>query len=61
MTWRFLRGAAAAIALAAQPFEAEVAAHRPAVLPFIEDDAPRAMEEARSKKLPVFVEAWAPW
>jgi hypothetical protein len=30
-------------------------------LPFLEDDYPKAMEQARSKKLPVFVEAWAPW
>jgi hypothetical protein len=30
-------------------------------LPFIEDDYPEAMALARSKKLPVFVEAWAPW
>ena len=30
-------------------------------LPFIEDDYPRALAEARSKKLPIFVEAWAPW
>lgn len=36
------------------------AAARP-TLPFIEDDYPKAMAEARSKKLPVFVEAWAPW
>lgn len=31
------------------------------VLPFIEDDYPRALSEARAKKLPIFVEAWAPW
>jgi hypothetical protein len=30
-------------------------------LPFIEDDYPKALAEARSKKLPIFVEAWAPW
>jgi hypothetical protein len=30
-------------------------------LPFIEDDYPRALAEARSKKVPIFVEAWAPW
>ena len=30
-------------------------------LPFIEDDYPRALGEARSRKLPLFVEAWAPW
>lgn len=31
------------------------------VLPFIEDDYARALAEARSKKLPLFIEAWAPW
>ena len=33
---------------------------RPA-LPFIADDYPAAMAQARAKKLPIFVEAWAPW
>jgi hypothetical protein len=32
-----------------------------AVLPFIEDDYPRALAEAKAKHLPIFVEAWAPW
>jgi hypothetical protein len=31
------------------------------VLPFIADDYPRALEEARQRKLPIFIEAWAPW
>ena len=30
-------------------------------LPFIEDDAPRALALAQTKGLPVFVDAWAPW
>lgn len=30
-------------------------------LPFIEDDYPKALAEARAKKLPIFAEAWAPW
>jgi hypothetical protein len=30
-------------------------------LPFIEDDYPRAVAEARSRQLPLFVESWAPW
>ena len=30
-------------------------------LPFIEDDYARAVTEARAKKLPIFVDAWAPW
>jgi hypothetical protein len=30
-------------------------------LPFIEDDYPRALAEARASKRPLFVDAWAPW
>ena len=30
-------------------------------LPFIQDDYPKALAEARAKKLPLFIEAWAPW
>jgi len=30
-------------------------------LPFIADDYGKALAEARSQKLPLFVEAWAPW
>ena len=30
-------------------------------LPFIEDDYGRALAEARARKLPLFIEAWAPW
>src|SRR3954468_19303102 len=30
-------------------------------LPFIEDDYGRAVHEATAKKLPIFVDAWAPW
>ena len=33
----------------------------PQTLPFIEDDPTRALAEARERKLPLFVEAWAPW
>ena len=33
----------------------------PAVLPFLEDDYGKALTEARSRKLPIFAEAWAPW
>ena len=31
------------------------------VLPFIQDDYTRALAEARARKLPLFIEAWAPW
>lgn len=30
-------------------------------LPFIEDDYPRALAEARHLNRPLFVEAWATW
>ena len=30
-------------------------------LPFIEDDYGKALAEARARKLPLFVENWAPW
>jgi len=35
-------------------------AAKPAV-PFIEDDYARALSEAHSKNVPIFVENWAPW
>ncbi len=31
------------------------------VLPFIVDDYPGALAQARARNLPIFVEAWAPW
>jgi hypothetical protein len=31
------------------------------VLPFIQDDYPRALAQARARKVPLFIEAWAPW
>jgi len=30
-------------------------------LPFIENDYPKALAEARAKKKPIFADAWAPW
>jgi hypothetical protein len=35
--------------------------HGKAALPFIEDDYPRALAEAKTKGLPLFVDTWAPW
>jgi hypothetical protein len=32
-----------------------------AALPFVEDDYGRALSQARSRHVPIFVEAWAPW
>ncbi|MFN8176765.1 MAG: hypothetical protein U0167_02505 [bacterium] len=34
---------------------------KPSVLPFIADDYPKALAEARAKKLPLFIDTWAPW
>ena len=48
---------AAALACAERP--APVAAAGP--LQWIEDDAPRALEQAKRLGVPIFVEAWAPW
>lgn len=31
------------------------------VLPFIKDDYAKAVAEAKTKKVPIFVDAWAPW
>jgi len=33
----------------------------PHALEFIQDDWPRALAQAKTGKVPVFVEAWAPW
>ena len=30
-------------------------------LPFISDDYARALAEAKARKVPIFVESWAPW
>ena len=31
------------------------------VLPFIADDYAKALQQARARKLPIFIESWAPW
>ena len=31
------------------------------VLPFVADDYTKALAEARARKVPLFIEAWAPW
>jgi hypothetical protein len=48
------------LASAATPPAGSVAA-RHAVLPFIADDYTKAVAEARARKVPLFIEAWAPW
>ena len=32
-----------------------------AAVPFIDDDYPQALAQARARNLPLFLEAWAPW
>lgn len=32
-----------------------------AVVPFVADDYPQALAQARARHLPIFLEAWAPW
>jgi hypothetical protein len=34
---------------------------RESALPFIDDDYTRAVAEAKARKVPLFIEAWAPW
>jgi len=49
------------IALALALVVSAAIAHAKEVLPFIEDDYARAVTRARTKNVPIFVEAWAPW
>ena len=41
------------------PGRARTAANE--VLPFIHDDYAKALAEARARKVPIFIESWAPW
>jgi len=57
-----LRPAPLLLALAASAALGTTPAPAPKlVLPFIADDYSRALAEARSRKLPLFIESWAPW
>jgi hypothetical protein len=47
--------AVAVLALSALPALAKE------VLPFIENDFAKAVAQAKTKKEPIFVDAWAPW
>ena len=38
-----------------------VFASNPQGLPFINDDYPKALSQAKQRHLPMFVEVWAPW
>jgi hypothetical protein len=46
---------------AAPPAKPAKQAAKRQVLPFIHDDYAQALAQAKAKKLPIFVEAWAPW
>ena len=59
---RWNRAASALLALTSTVSVAGASGSAPReVLPFIADDYPRALAEARTRKVPIFVEAWAPW
>jgi hypothetical protein len=49
------------IALALALLVSAATAYAKEVLPFIEDDYAKAVARAKSKNVPIFVEAWAPW
>jgi hypothetical protein len=50
-----------ALALVAPGTPAPRAQQTAQVLPFIDDDYPGALAEARARDVPLFIEAWAPW
>ncbi len=54
------RLAALAFALGAASLAVSPPAGKP-VLPWIEDDYGKALAQARTRNLPIFVENWAPW
>jgi hypothetical protein len=55
-----LLAATGPVAAAARP-PATAADGLDKTLPFIADDYGKALAEARAQKLPLFIEAWAPW
>jgi hypothetical protein len=57
-----LAGGATVAPAAAAPAPAARPATTPkSALPFISDDYARALAEARARKIPLFIESWAPW
>ena len=58
---RRLRSIPLAVWLASAALAASPTAPASSVLPFIEDDYDKALTLAKQKKVPIFVEAWAPW
>lgn len=57
---RLTRFAALALTVGLALVSAAPATSR-AALRWVEDDYSRALAQARSKNVPIFVEAWAPW
>ncbi len=53
LPWIFAAAASAANAVPSRPARE--------ALPFIADDYPKALAEARASGKPIFLEAWAPW
>jgi hypothetical protein len=51
----------AALALSACATARPAPAPEAEAVPFIEDDYPRALAEAKASHKPLFVDAWAPW
>ncbi|MEP6769722.1 MAG: hypothetical protein ABJC61_13705 [Acidobacteriota bacterium] len=60
---RFPRSLPAALLLSGSLLALPAPSHprEAAGLPFIEDDYGRALAAAKSRHVPIFVEAWAPW
>jgi len=52
---------AAAPTAGARPAREKKSATLPQVLPFVHDDYAQALARARARKLPLFIDAWAPW
>jgi hypothetical protein len=56
-----LLSAVVLLSTAAPVFGAGATTSRSGRLPFVEDDYAAAIRDARTRGIPVFVEAWAPW
>jgi len=50
-----------ALAAAAPALATSVAPGAKPVLPWIADDYAKALAQARARKVPIFIESWAPW
>ncbi len=59
---RRIAGIVGLLLIAANPGNAAPAPNaKPMTVAFADDDYPKGLGEARAKKLPIFIEAWAPW